>query len=136
MRAAAAGHSACVKVLRHQSPEISFRMLDACFESGEFAGHNALSIAAYHGHFLVCRELLEQDPIADVNSGPYHGAALHEAAVRGHGHVVDILLQHGCDPDCHRVTGKKSAICSAAENKHWPVCAVCNMLFHTACGMN
>lgn len=111
-------------------------MLDACFESGEFAGHNALSIAAYHGHFLVCRELLEQDPIADVNSGPYHGAALHEAAVRGHGHVVDILLQHGCDPDCHRVTGKKSAICSAAENKHWPVCAVCNMLFHTACGMN
>jgi ankyrin repeat protein len=99
-------------------------LLDACYEEGEFQGHNALSIAALHGHSSVVRELLEEDPIADVHSGPYHGASLLEAARRGHGQVVDILLQHGCDPDCHKVTGRTSAICEAAGRSCWPVCAV------------
>lgn len=125
VRAAAAGHYECVAVLRHRSPETAMALLDAGFEEGEFKGHNALSIAALNGHSSVVRELLEEDPIADVHSGPYYGASLLEAARRGHGQVVDILLQHGCDPDCHKGTeGRASAICEAAGRMCWPVCAV------------
>lgn len=124
VRAAAAGHTDCVAVLRHRSPEVAMSLLDACYEEGELKGHNALSIAALGGHSSVVRELLEEDPIADVHSGPYHGASLLEAARRGHGQVVDVLLQHGCDPNCHKGTGRASAILEAAGRLCWPVCAV------------
>ena len=109
------------------------QLLDARFEGGEFQGHNALSIASLNGHSSVVRELLEEDPIADVHSGPYHGASLLEAARRSHGQVVDVLLQHGCDPDCHKATDRTSAICEAAARMCWPVCAVWYHHRHAVC---
>lgn len=124
VRAAACGHADCVSLLRHRNPEISQYLLAAAYESGPLAGHNALSIAAMNGHHRVVMDLLTEEPVADVHSGPFHGAALLLAAERGHGHVVDALLTHGCSPECHTATGRKSAMRQAIEGQQWLICAV------------
>ena len=124
VRAAAAGHADIVSVLRHHVPELAVHVLDVTADAGPLAGHTALSAAAKAGHVRVVAGLLTQEPPADVHRGPFHGAALIQAAEAGHGHVVDLLLHHGCDPDCHLQVGCQSALCTAAHNEQWPVCAV------------
>lgn len=124
MRAAAQGHADCVSLLRHRNPEISQYLLAAAYESGPLAGHNALSVAAMNGHHRVVADLLSEEPVADVHSGPWHGAALLLAAERGHGHVVDALLAHGASPDCHAATGRPSAMRHALATQQWLICAV------------
>jgi hypothetical protein len=125
IRAAALGHVECVSLLRHHNPEVASYYNEARYETGPLAGHTALSVAAKNGHHVVVHELLSENPVADVHSGPYHGAAFLEAAACGHGLVLDVLLSHGCDPNCHLNTGRMSAMQRSIDAEQWLICAVC-----------
>lgn len=62
-----------------------------------------LNGAAFHGHWRLAQYLLEQGadpnhPLADTGEVPLH-AALSRATTTGLGHVIDVLLAHGADPN-------------------------------------
>uniref|UniRef100_A0A6U4U7T2 Uncharacterized protein n=1 Tax=Neobodo designis TaxID=312471 RepID=A0A6U4U7T2_NEODS len=59
-------------------------------------GYTALHVAATHGHFAVCRILLDHG--ADVNARTDAGVTpLHCAAQYGHLRVVQLLVERGAD---------------------------------------
>jgi uncharacterized protein len=73
---------------------------------GENFGLNA---AAFHGHWRLCKFVLEQGadanrPLPDTGETPLH-AALCKADTVVYDRVVKVLLAHGADPKCATIPG-------------------------------
>ncbi|NXO03237.1 ASB18 protein, partial [Rhinopomastus cyanomelas] len=56
-----------------------------------------LCLAARHGHLACLQHLLRRQ--ADANLAPGGRGPLHEACLGGHTNCVELLLEHGADPD-------------------------------------
>nr|XP_060643176.1 ankyrin repeat domain-containing protein 39 [Anolis sagrei ordinatus]XP_060643177.1 ankyrin repeat domain-containing protein 39 [Anolis sagrei ordinatus]XP_060643178.1 ankyrin repeat domain-containing protein 39 [Anolis sagrei ordinatus] len=91
-------------------------------------GYTALHYASRHGHYDVCRFLLERGALCDAQT---HGGAtaLHRAAYCGHTDVAKLLLSHGANPGATDDEGK-TCLHKAAENGHREVCHL--LLEHSA----
>lgn len=81
----------------------ALRFLLAHGESLDSLGPNALSEAAFHGHWRLCELLLEQGadvnlPLDDTGETPLH-AALCTADRAAHDLVLKVLLANGADPN-------------------------------------
>ncbi len=94
-----------IKWCAHHGDVSAVRFLLASGESLESLGENFdLNGAAFHGHWQLCRFLIEKGadvnrPLPDTGETPLH-AALCKANRPGYDRVVETLLAHGANPNC------------------------------------
>jgi palmitoyltransferase len=90
------------------------RFLLANGESLQTLGHNLdLNGAAFHGHWRLCRFLIEQGSdvnatLADTGESPLH-AALCTTNRLAHDLVLEVLLGNGANPNCFTKRGVETA---------------------------
>jgi ankyrin repeat protein len=75
-------------------------------------GIRAFLDAARRGELERVREDLARDPGLAKASDDICDTALHQAALGGHGEVVNALLDAGADPDAVRADGRRPVICA------------------------
>jgi ankyrin repeat protein len=85
------------------------QLLDAAPEAvGSFApdGFFPLALAAFFGHREIVRALLEHGaPVGLAARNPRRITALHAAVARHDADIVELLLDHGADPDARQERG-------------------------------
>src|SRR5215213_6306050 len=79
-------------------------------------GFQALGLASYFGHFDVADYLIKAGaPINSPSRNELKAAPIQSAASSGHEKIVELLLQHGADPNV-REQGGYTPLHAAAQN--------------------
>ena len=79
-------------------------------------GETCLMRAVYHGHFDICRLLLDKGAQLEVRNS-FGLTPLHFAAWSGHAEVVRLLCDRGADVEAHNNNGSR-LLHFAAMNGH------------------
>ena len=71
------------------------------WESGEHHGDNPLHLAAFHGHLMIVKFLMEEVSFYKESTNRYRNTPLHRAAKQGHLSIVRYLVKEKkCDAMC------------------------------------
>lgn len=89
-------------------------------DAPDSSGYTALHYACRHGHYNVCKLLLDKHASPNVQTRSGEVTPLHRAAYCGYANIVTLLLQRGADPLLQDSDGKLP-LHKAAEKGHLPI---------------
>ncbi|KAL6239102.1 ankyrin repeat-containing domain protein [Aspergillus navahoensis] len=116
---------------RHLPKTLNLSLDTGMYDHGK--ANEALHLSSQAGYEELARMLL---PRNDLDSEPNGGPPLCKAAFRGHGRVVQLLLERGASVDCRDVSGATRLTLNVGAARTWRSEQIIKLLVEAGADVN